>query len=198
MTRWKLKSSPRANIWLLAGACLVLAAGVNLYVSVWRALPDNFGTVQDGLLYRSGQPKGWQLENVRRRYGIETIISFRRFDPNDVPDWLETERRFAGRHGVELITWPLSSRRPPDNEFLERFFEIVNDPRRQPILVHCAEGKHRTGFFCAAYRMVIDGWSIDKAFAEMQRYGFSPGERPALTEGLKKLDPNSCRAWPAE
>lgn len=41
----------------------------------------------------------------------------------------------------------------------------------QPILIHCLDGKNRTGVACAAYRMAVDGWTLDEALEEMAAYG---------------------------
>jgi protein tyrosine/serine phosphatase len=38
--------------------------------------------------------------------------------------------------------------------------------------VHCVGGRHRTGVMTAAYRMTHDGWTPDRAFAEMKQYKF--------------------------
>ena len=49
---------------------------------------------------------------------------------------------------------------------------LVNDPVSQPVYVHCAGGRHRTGVMTAVYRMTSDGWTSDQAFKEMKRYHF--------------------------
>jgi tyrosine-protein phosphatase SIW14 len=48
----------------------------------------------------------------------------------------------------------------------------VNDPARQPVYVHCAAGRHRTGVMTAVYRMECDGWTADQAYTEMKQYKF--------------------------
>ena len=41
------------------------------------------------------------------------------------------------------------------------------DSQRSPVLVHCAEGKDRTGYAIAAYRIVEQRWDADSAIQEM-------------------------------
>jgi Tyrosine phosphatase family len=40
-----------------------------------------------------------------------------------------------------------------------------------PWLVHCTEGKDRTGIAIARYRVLHEGWSKDKAYGEWVQYG---------------------------
>jgi protein tyrosine/serine phosphatase len=48
----------------------------------------------------------------------------------------------------------------------------MDDPRNYPVLVHCFAGVHRTGAYCAIYRMEYEGWSNAEAIAEMRRCGY--------------------------
>jgi len=73
---------------------------------------------------------------------------------------------------VQSIKIPMNGHVPPTSAQLAQFMKIVNDPASQPVYVHCVGGKHRTGVMTAAYRMVHDGWTSDKAFAEMKQYKF--------------------------
>ena len=52
------------------------------------------------------------------------------------------------------------------------FLKVVNDPKNQPVYVHCVGGRHRTGVMTAIYRMTIDKWTSDQAFNEMKQYKF--------------------------
>ena len=61
---------------------------------------------------------------------------------------------------------------PPTDDELKKFFEVVLDPARQPVYVHCAFGKDRTGTMCALYRLEVDGWTADEVLQEMQSFGY--------------------------
>ncbi|HZL94875.1 MAG TPA: hypothetical protein VFB99_14560 [Vicinamibacterales bacterium] len=50
--------------------------------------------------------------------------------------------------------------------------QLVNNPANQPVYVHCAGERHRTGVMTAVYRMTHDGWNSDRAFKEMKQYDF--------------------------
>ena len=51
--------------------------------------------------------------------------------------------------------------------FLAALHRAFADPRRWPVLVHCAEGKDRTGYAIATYRIVEEQWDADSAIEEM-------------------------------
>jgi protein tyrosine/serine phosphatase len=46
------------------------------------------------------------------------------------------------------------------------------NPANAPVYVHCQGGRHRTGVMTAIYRMTDDGWTPERAFAEMKQYKF--------------------------
>jgi len=66
----------------------------------------------------------------------------------------------------------MTTHEPPTAAQLAEFLKVVTEPANQPVFVHCVGGRHRTGVMTAAYRMSHDGWSSDRAFAEMKQYKF--------------------------
>ena len=125
---------------------------------------ENFAKVDDGL-WRGAQPDDNGFRALAG-LGVKTIVNLRSNhddDRDDVPE------------GVAIEAIPLHAlldSDPPTDDEVKRFFDIVLDPARRPVFVHCAHGKDRTGTMCALYRMEIDGWSPKEAFDEMQKYGF--------------------------
>ena len=53
------------------------------------------------------------------------------------------------------------------------FLKTFEDTKNWPVFVHCAEGRDRTGYFVAAYRMVVENWSVDDALHEMLDFRFN-------------------------
>ena len=46
------------------------------------------------------------------------------------------------------------------------------DPTNYPVLVHCFAGVHRTGAYCAVYRMEYEHWSNAEAVDEIKAHGY--------------------------
>ncbi len=73
---------------------------------------------------------------------------------------------------MKFVRIPMNTRVAPTADQVALFLKLVNDPANQPVYVHCAGGRHRTGVMTAVYRMTQDGWTADKAFQEMKQYRF--------------------------
>jgi len=129
-----------------------------------RVRIDNFGMI-DANYYRGAQPEGRDYADLAA-IGVKTVI-----DLTD-DDGQASEPMMVKRAGMQAVKIPMNGHVPPTKAQLERFMNIVNDPASQPVYVHCVGGKHRTGVMTAAYRMIHDGWTSDRAFSEMKRYKF--------------------------
>ena len=133
----------------------------------------NFHVVEKGVLYRSGQLPLDGFARVVHDYGIRTVICLREGDQhNDVG-----EEKFCRRWGITHIripprAWWASKGPAPAERGLAAFREVMNDRSNYPVLIHCFAGLHRTGAYCAVYRMDYQGWSNDQALAEMKQIGY--------------------------
>lgn len=47
--------------------------------------------------------------------------------------------------------------------------ELLNDGKS--IVVHCTHGRDRTGLIVGAYRLMLDGWTLERVHEERQTYG---------------------------
>ncbi len=135
-------------------------------------------TVDEGVLYRSGQPTPEQLAELIERHGLRTVVCLRgRRDDSDPDAWERDERAVCERHGVEFVLIPFNHKNPPSSEQVEAFLELMRDPQRRPVLLHCRLGQQRTGLFCALYRMHLQNVSSDQALREMESLGFGIAKR---------------------
>ena len=138
-----------------------------------------FGVVVPGVLYRSAQPRGAEWNTLKRDYGIRTVIDLQQDKPD--ADWCIEQREFCRDNGIKLIRVPVMPDRPTEEEF-QLMMKTFTDPNCQPVLVHCELGKLRTGMAVAAYRIVVDGWSYEKAMTEAREY-----KKNDLNEGYEKF-----------
>lgn len=126
----------------------------------------NFGCINENF-YRGAQPKERDYADLAAM-GVKTIIDLQRDGHAEEQSLVETQ-------GMKFYRIPMSDRSQPSADQAELFLKLVNDPANQPVFVHCAGGRHRTGAMSAIYRITHDGWSADQAFLEMKRYDFDYG-----------------------
>jgi protein tyrosine/serine phosphatase len=101
------------------------------------------------------------MKNLKKT-GIETIVNLRSFhsDRKEIGD-----TGLAYEH-IYMKTWH------PEKKEIIRFLQIVTNPKRTPVLVHCQHGSDRTGTMCALYRVAVQGWTKEQAIIEMTKGGF--------------------------
>jgi protein tyrosine/serine phosphatase len=138
----------------------------------------NFRVVHDGVLYRSAQLSPSGLERVIHDYGIRTVVNFRDVEEGKNPEppdpWEEQLCAKLGinYHRMPLRVWSEDHGAIPAEENVKKFLEIMADPNNRPVLVHCFAGIHRTGSYCAIYRMEYQGWSNAEAIDELKALGY--------------------------
>ena len=126
----------------------------------------NFGCINE-TFFRGAQPKGRDYDDLAAM-GVKTVIDFQEDGERNEQQMVEGAGMKFYRIGLSDSSWP--SRDKP-----EQFLKIVNDPANQPVFVHCHGGRHRAGIMTAIYRMTHDGWTAERAYAEMKQYGFESG-----------------------
>jgi tyrosine-protein phosphatase SIW14 len=123
----------------------------------------NFGKVNDNY-YRGSQPKGSDYQDLAA-LGVKTVIDLQLDGPSK-------EAAYVQAAGMKFFRIGMTTSKAPTDAQLQQFFAIVNDPASQPVYVHCAGGRHRTGTMTALYRMQFDGWNAGQAYTEMKQYHF--------------------------
>ena len=88
--------------------------------------------------------------------GVKTVVNLRKF---------HSDRDEIGDTGLAYEHMYVNALHPEDKEVV-RFLQIAADASRRPVFVHCQHGSDRTGLMCAAYRVVVQGWSKQEAIAE--------------------------------
>jgi protein tyrosine/serine phosphatase len=141
------------------------------------AQTPNLHVVREGVLYRGGQMSLWGLERKVHELGIRTVVSLRDgSQPND-----RAEEAFCKSNGISFVRIPprswLGVRGTAAVDVgVDAFLAVMREPKNHPVLIHCYAGIHRTGAYCAIYRMEREGWSRERALQEMQAYGYTTFE----------------------
>jgi protein tyrosine/serine phosphatase len=134
----------------------------------------HYATVEEGVLYRCGQPTPDQLRELIDRCQLKTVVALRGSrDPNNPDAWEDAERRVCTERNVDFVTLPCNHKNPPTADQVKRFLDLMRDKRRHPALIHCRIGQQRTGMFCALYRVHVQGMDPDEALREMDALGFN-------------------------
>ena len=112
-------------------------------------------------LYRSAQPTAEGFRQLKD-LGIETVVNLRSF---------HSDRDGIGDTGLAYEHIYMKAWHPEEKEAV-RFLQIVTNPKRTPVLVHCQHGADRTGTMCALYRVAVQAWRKEEALREMTEGGY--------------------------
>ncbi|MEQ8843930.1 MAG: tyrosine-protein phosphatase [Phycisphaerales bacterium] len=172
---------------------VALVAGVIWYADEGHELfwPKRWGVVQDGAIYRSGEPTPRATRRVVQEMGIRTIIDLGAHTPGTEEEM--TAQRVAAELGVRRYRFGLIGDATGDPNDYVLALRIMNDPEHQPVWVHCAAGSERTGCLVALHRTINDGWDIDTAYAETHEYDHD--DNPYLRPMFEKWQSSVERAY---
>ena len=123
----------------------------------------NFGQM-DERFYRGAQPDREDYKALAG-LGIHTIIDLR----NDPQDYAKEAAEAAG---MKYVNIPMSDKKRPQDDQIEKFLSIVNDPSTGVFYAHCAGGRHRTGVMGAVYRYNLYHWNYDQVYKEMKQFDY--------------------------
>jgi tyrosine-protein phosphatase SIW14 len=164
---------------VLLGSLIVLliVGGPIAYLRYDRQHFRNFQIVRPGVLYRSGQLSLAGLQQVVQDHGIRSVVSLRYADdgelvPPDADEEIWCRRAQIQYFRIRPQRWWSEDGTVPAEAALAEFFQVMDDPANYPVLIHCFAGAHRTGSFCAVYRMAYQGWSNQQAIGELRRSGY--------------------------
>lgn len=129
-------------------------------------------------LYRGAQPTAEGFRELKKM-GVRTVVNLR----SGHSDRLELAGTALGYVDIPMNVWD------PDEEEILEFLRVAMDPARTPVFVHCEHGADRTGTACAAYRVAVEGWSVEEAVDEMVNggFGFHRIWRERLSRCLRRL-----------
>jgi len=95
--------------------------------------------------------------------GFVTVVNLRAASEDGANVDGETEA--AKVAGIRYVHLPFVTA-SPDATKVDEFLKIVSEPAAQPVLLHCTSGG-RASMFWAIKRVLVDGWTVEKAVAEL-------------------------------
>jgi len=131
-----------------------------------EALPRFFNV--DGGLYRSAAPTTYGIMKELAAAGIKTVVDLRLPREKKLNE-AETFKTL----GVNYIARPMSFVRQNPTPYVHEIIDFIGDKNNWPLLVHCKEGKDRTGLIIGLYRVKNQGWAAADAWAEMRARGYN-------------------------
>ena len=116
-------------------------------------------------LLRGGQPSEAGFHKLKEM-GVEVVVNFR-----DEPDKIAAEKKQVEALGMRYLSIPWNASKGPDDRQVAEFLEWVRANPERKVFVHCHLGRERTGVMVAAYRIVMQNWSVPQALDEMEFFG---------------------------
>ncbi|MBX9948565.1 MAG: tyrosine-protein phosphatase [Candidatus Obscuribacterales bacterium] len=126
----------------------------------------NFERVSPTLM-RGGAPSFQALKELKAA-GVKTIVNLR-----GVGGASKKEERAAKEIGLDYYNIPMGYS-DPNLAKVSSVLDIMRDPAKQPVYLHCMQGADRTGMMVGIHRILADGWQFDKAYSEMRSHHFKP------------------------
>jgi protein tyrosine phosphatase (PTP) superfamily phosphohydrolase (DUF442 family) len=153
----------------------------------------NFGVV-DGRIYRGEQPARDEYDALAA-LGVKVIVDLRL-------DAKKFAKASAEAAGLRYVNIPIDDHGAPTDADAAEFLRLLEETGDQPVYVHCAGGRHRTGAMVAVYRMACNGWNVEQAYQEMLGYDFytawgHEGFKTYVFDFYRRktADPSSVPVW---
>lgn len=177
------RGSSRARGAVLPWVLAALLVGSGMWgLARPNVIPKNFGVVEEGRVYRSGELTPAAMERVVREHHIKTIIDLGAFEPGTAGELRMS--RTAKALGVDRFLGNLEGDARGNPNYYLQALKIMSDPARQPVLVHCGAGSERTGCIVAIYRNAVQGVPLGEGYEEARHYRHDPRRNPHLKEVL--------------
>jgi tyrosine-protein phosphatase SIW14 len=195
------RSAPRARARRLVPIALALALAAGLFYRFAvrdNVFPKNFGVVEPGKVFRSGQLTPAAFRRVVEAHGVRTVVdlgsALRPDGRTDDPRVERLNQRVAESLGLTRYRFNLAGDGTGNPNYYVAALRVMTDPSAQPVLVHCGAGSERTGAAAILYRRLTAGTPIEQAYAEAGEYRHDARRNPRLKEVLDRYGEAIVRA----
>lgn len=169
---------------------LVIVAVAFAAVGIYRGgikgnlSPKNFGVVDDGRIYRSGQLTPGAMRVVAEKYKIKTVIDFGSYEPHERGE--RRNQQVAEALGLTRYVMDLEGDATGNPNYYAQALRLMTDPANQPVLVHCGAGSERTGCAVILYDNLVHGTPLDEGLKAAQEHKHNPRRNPHLARVVEK------------
>jgi tyrosine-protein phosphatase SIW14 len=141
--------------------------------------PQNFGPVIPGV-YRSSYPQS-QNYAFLQRLKLKTIVTLVQ---KEMPEGYQV---FLDGNGIQHLVFNMAGTKKADIPLatMRSIIGLISDKKNHPMLIHCNQGKHRTGCVVGILRR-YHGWDTASALDEYERYAY-PKIRPTDVQYLREF-----------
>lgn len=121
----------------------------------------NLHRINDSM-FRSEQPSKTGILEIQK-LGVKSVLSLRN---------VKSDRFIKRNSSLKFYKKTINAWTMTEDELIEAL-KLLRDAEK-PVLIHCVHGSDRTGTVVAAYRIVFEHWSKEKAIQEMleTQFGF--------------------------
>lgn len=128
----------------------------------------NFETITEGKVYKSGVIPPDEIKDYVKKYHIKSIVDLRfpgtadLVNNPEIPSELTAEKEAVEKiDGVNYFN--NGSDQVPQQQNLDTFFKIMDNPENYPVLIHCYHGVGRAEMYSALYRIEYENFTNEDA-----------------------------------
>ena len=160
------------NILKIFGVLLVIIGAIYVY---HVHFDYRFETISEGKVYKSALIDPDKLGYYLQKYKIKSVIDLLDAGVQDElnparQEQIDAEQKavdeFNKKHHANVVHVNIPSRQTPTKKTLKKFFEVLDDEKNYPVLIHCYHGTGRAQIYSALYRIEYEGWSNADARAK--------------------------------
>jgi protein tyrosine/serine phosphatase len=161
-------------------------------VSTKDVVPKNFGVVDPGKVYRSGQMTPGAFERAHKEHGFKTIIDLGSYEPHERGD--RRNQQVADALGIKRYVLDLEGDATGNPNYYVQALRIMRNPANHPVLVHCGAGSERTGCVMILYDNLQHGTSVEAGMQSAYRHKHRDHRNPNFRQVLEKWTDPITRA----
>ncbi|XP_050234573.1 tyrosine-protein phosphatase DSP3-like [Mercurialis annua] len=148
--------------------------------------PPNFSAVEAGVIFRSSfpQPSNFSFLQSLNLRSVIYLCS----EP-----YPQHNTEFLNAHNIQLFQFGIAGKTASTssiNDAVTEALKILLDPTNHPVLIHCNQGKHRTGTVVGCFRKLQD-WRLDSVLDEY-KYFAGAKSRDGDLKFIERFDGMKC------